>query len=126
MQITTAWLRKQGACAGGIAEFKSKFGKSAKLTRANLHKMPHHARWLAGRLLDAEAWAEYERVLSEARAEYRRMRAEALAESERTCDEYERVRPEMLEEEYERVRRTAWDKYIRANVDAVADAIGLA
>ena len=95
--ITLMHLKKAGACANQVAQFKELFGAGVVVTRdlCLQHADVFDWGWGARELLPAPASAEYDRAVASACAEYDRAVASARAEYQRAkasaCAEYDRA-----------------------------------
>ena len=120
MKITLSLLVSLDACAEQRDAFAAAFpdglnvsGDPPPDTIERIVSAGLSVGWLAGRVLTAPAWAEYERVTAPAWAEYERVAALAWAE-------YERVTAPAWAE-YERVTALAWAECERGDAQALAE-----
>ena len=114
MKITRKMLKAWEACPDQVDTFASEWPRGAEVTRENVDRAVElglNVEWLAERVLDGNALAEYERVTAAALAEYDRARDAALAKYDRAAApaiaEYERVRDAALAE-YDREKEEAF------------------
>ena len=96
MKITSALLKRKGACLDQRRKFAELFPGGVIVTEALCveHASVFNWEWAAENLLPPSAWAEYGRVTAPAWAEYERVTAPALAG-------------------YGRARASAWAEYKR-------------
>jgi len=118
MKVTSALLRRKGACRDQTDKFVALFPKGIEITEALCvqHAQVFNWDWAAENLLPKAARVEYERVKASAWAEYDRVMASAWAEYDRVTApawaQYKRVKASALAE-YNRVTASAWTEYER-------------
>ena len=101
-RITVEMLKQVDACEEQLELFEQVFPSGAPVSMRSLMKAKREGLdvFFAERLLEGQAWAEYEKVAGQAWAEFEKVTEQAWAEfgkvTERAWDEYEKAAGQAL------------------------------